>query len=421
MDIHRKKKMRMGKITAYIALVFFFCGGFTLFGQTVVIRGGEIHTMEENVLASGTILIRDGKIVEIGEEILVPEDAQIIEASGYVLYPGFVVSSGLFTSDEPRNFESYTPDASAADRFDFHGDYIRYLRGGVTSAFVAMPANRIISGKGMVVKLGSGGKMSLILKKEAALSINLGKNAVLPPMTDIFPAPVSVENPLVPSSKQFPSSSLGALWLLHELFRMESFSGDLAWHFQNVSDSLKMAQAQGLPLIVKAQETKEIQQAIQFAESVRMPLIIQGASVTNPMIRILKEKDIPVIAEADVRPNGHWKSVDSANVNERQKSLKNIPFLIGQGLQVALTTTDEKYLPDLFWIVQYFQKYGISVEEIIKTITINPAKIFGVDDRIGSLAKGKDADILFFKREPGVPLPVLKKVMSEGLIVNEEK
>lgn len=101
--------------------------------------------------------------------------------------------------------------------------------------------------------------------------------------------------------------------------------------------------------------------------------------------------------------------------------MKNIPLMIGQGIQVALTSADEKYLPDLFWVVQYFQKYGISVEEIIKTITINPAKIFGVDDRIGSIAEGKDADILFFKRETGVPLPVLKKVMSEGYIVNEEK
>ena len=415
------KKMKMNRIAAYVGLLLFLCGGFGLFGQTVIIRGGEIHTMEGKVFTSGTILVSDGKIVEIGEAILVPEDAQIIEASGYVLYPGFIASSGFFTLDEPKNFESYTPDALAVDRFDFYGDNIRYLHGGVTSAFVAMPANRIISGKGMIVKLGSGDRMSLMLKKEAALCINLGKNAVLPPMTDIFPAPVSVENPLVPSSKQFPSSSLGAVWLLHELFNIESFSGDMARYFRNVSDSLKTDQAQGLPLIVKVQEALDIQQAIRFAASVKMPLIIQGDFDAYPILRILKEKGIPVIIEVDLRPNGHWMSVDSISVNERQKRMKNIPFMIEQGLQVALTTTDDRYLPDLFWVVQYFQKYGISIEEIIKTITINPAEIFGIDDRIGSLSKGKDADILFFKRETGVPLPVLKKVMSEGHIVYEEK
>jgi imidazolonepropionase-like amidohydrolase len=139
------------------------------------------------------------------------------------------------------------------------------------------------------------------------------------------------------------------------------------------------------------------------------------------MIRILEEKGIPVIVEADVRPNGHGMPVESTDMNERKERMKNIPLMIKQGLRVALTTTHEKYLPDLFWIVQYFQKYGISFEEIIKTITINPAKIFRIDNRIGSLAKGKDADILFFKRETGMPLPVLKKVMSEGHVVYEEK
>ncbi|MEE9503352.1 MAG: hypothetical protein V3V48_14860, partial [Candidatus Aminicenantaceae bacterium] len=239
-----------------------------VFAKTVAIRGGEIHTMEGEIWLSGTILIRDGKIVAIGEEVQVPEGAEIIEAGGLVLYPGFFASSGLFTPDELKNFESFTPSASAADRFDFHGDYALYLRGGVTSGFVAMPANRIISGKGMIVKLGSGGKMSLMLKKEAALSINLGKDAVLPPMTDIFPAPVSVENPLVPSIKQFPSSSLGVFGLLNELFRPVPFSGDLTRYFQNVANSLKESQAQGLPLIVRCQGAADIHLAINFAQSV---------------------------------------------------------------------------------------------------------------------------------------------------------
>ena len=101
--------------------------------------------------------------------------------------------------------------------------------------------------------------------------------------------------------------------------------------------------------------------------------------------------------------------------------MANIPTLIQQGVLVAIAAWDEKGLPDLFWIVQYFQKYGIDPEELIKTITINPAKIFGMEDRVGSLTTGKDADILFFRKELGVPLPALKKVMSQGQIIYEEK
>ena len=408
-------------MTACVGLLFLLCGGMCVFAKTVAIRGGEIHTMEGEIWLSGTILIRDGKIIAIGEEVQVPEGAEIIEAGGLVLYPGFFASSGLFTPDELKNFESFTPSASAADRFDFHGDYALYLRGGVTSGFVAMPANRIISGKGMIVKLGSGGKMSLMLKKEAALSINLGKDAILPPMTDIFPAPVSVENPLVPSIKQFPSSSLGVFGLLYELFRPVPFSGDLTRYFQNAANSLKESQARGLPLIVRCQGVADIHLAINFAQSVNMPLIIQGAAEAHKMIDILKKNKIPVIVEANFRPNRHGISEDLKDNRNWQNRMKNIPTLIQQGVLVAIAAKDEKGLPDLFWITQYFQRYGIDPEELIKTITINPAKIFGLEDRVGSLANGKDADILFYKKETGAPLPALKKVMIQGQIIYEEK
>jgi imidazolonepropionase-like amidohydrolase len=263
--------------------------------------------------------------------------------------------------------------------------------------------------------------MSLVLKEEAALSVNLGKDAVLPPMTDIFPAPVSVENPLVPSIKQFPSSSLGAFGLLRELFRPDPFSGDLSRYFQNAANSLMESQARGLPLIVRCQRAADIHQAIRFSQSVKMPLIIQGSGEAYKGIDSLKKYNIPVIAEADLGPNRHGISEDLEDNRKWQNWMTNIPRLIQQGVLVAIAVKDEKGLPELFWITQYFQRYGIDPEELIKTITINPAKIFGLADRIGSLAKGKDADILFFKKVPGVPLPVLKKVMSQGQIIYEEK
>ena len=412
---------KISKMVACIGLLFLLCGGTGMMGKTIAVRGGEIHTMEGEIWRSGTILIQDGKIVAIGEDVTVPEDAEVIEAGGFVLYPGFFAASGLFSPDELKNFESFSPDASAADRFDFHGDYSLYLRGGLTSGFVAMPANRVISGKGMIVKLGNGDKVSLLLKQEAALSVNLGKEAVLPPMTDIFPAPVSVENPLVPSIKQFPSSSLGAFGLLYELFRAGPFSGDLARYLQNAADSLKESQAKGLPLIVRCQRAADIHQAILFSQAVKIPLIVQGTAEAAKCIGSLKEHNIPVIAEADLGPNRPGISEDLADSDNRNwQNLKtNIPTLIQKGVLVAIAARDEKGLPDLFWIVQYFQRYGIDPEELIKTITINPAKIFGVEDRVGSLAAGKDADILFFRKEPGAPLPALKKVMSQGQIIYE--
>jgi hypothetical protein len=413
--------VKISKKAACMGLLFVLCGGMCLLAQTVAIRGGEVHTMEGETWKPGTILIQGGSIIAVGDDVMVPGDAEIIEASGFILYPGFIAASGFFTHGETKNFESFSPDALAADRFDFHGEYAPYLKGGVTSGFVAMPADRIISGKGTIVKLGSGGKMSHVLKREAALCVNLGKDALLPPMIDIFPAPVSVENPLIPSFKQYPSSSLGAWGLLGELFRPEPFSGDLARYFQNAVNSLRNSQAQGLPMIVRCQRAADIYQAISFARSIKMPLIIQGAEGAYECVDNLKKNNIPVIAGVGFGPNTRGKTEDVVDSKDGQNRITNISTLIQEGVQVAITVKDEKGLPDLYWITQYFQRFGILPEELVKTITINPARIFGVEDRIGSLAKGKDADILFFKKESGHPLPALKKVMSQGQIVYEEK
>jgi hypothetical protein len=418
MRIPNRNRIKAGCF--FTGLLLLLGGGICAFGNTVAISGAEIHTMNGRIWETGTILITDGKIVAVGRDVSVPEDAEIIEGGGHILYPGFIASSGLFAPGASENFESFSPDASAADRFDFYGDYIRFVRGGVTSAFVSMPADRIIPGKGVVVRLGSRGNLSSLLKEGAALNINLGREAVLPPMTDIFPAPVSIENPLVPSIKQFPSSSLGAFWLLAELFRPDPFTGELARYYQNAANSLKESLEAGLPLIVRCRESAEIRMAIRFARSVGMPLVLQGAEDVKEWIEILKENDIPVIAETDVAPNGQGHSRDFGEKEDRWSMTENIPALIRQGIRVAIVPMDEDGLPDLFWITQYFRRYGIDAEELIRTITLNPAKIFGLEDRIGSLSPGKDADILFFKREAGAVLPVLKKVMSQGLIVYEE-
>lgn len=408
------------KVLIIFGILLLFCGGTQLLGKTVVIRGGEIHTMDGKVIRSGVIVIQDGKISEIGESVRVPEQAEVIQAEGFVLYPGFIAPSCLLVSEEIKDFESISPDSSALDRFNFYKDYTLYLAGGITSVYAAMPANRLIPGRGAVVKLAKGLLGSQIVKKEASLSVNLGKRALLPPMTDIFPAPVSPENPLTPSIKQFPSAVLGAFWAVQGLFRFEPYSGDLIRYMENISSSLSKAKEKKLPLIIHCQKAADIHLAVELAGILDMPLIIHGAAEAHKLADTLKKNNVSVIAEAHVRPNGFFPREESLTDEWIRIDLKGIPALIKEGITVGITPEDDAYLPDLFWVTQYFRRYGVSEEELIKTITINPARMFGVDDRIGSLEIGKDADILFFKRDSGKPLQVLKKVMIEGKIVHEE-
>lgn len=387
---------------------------------TVVIRGGEIHIMDGRIIKEGIILIEDGRITEIGKTVSSPANAEVIQADGFILYPGFVAPSCLLTSKEIKNFESFTPDVSALDRFDVYGDYTQYIVGGVTSAFIRNSKDRLISGRGAVVKFAGKGRRSKVIKKEAALNINLGKNAVLPPMTDIFPAPISPENPLLPSLKQYPSSVLGAYWILSELFRNEPYSGDLAKYMDNISISLRKAQEEKLQVVIFSQKAADIYQSIKLAKNFGMPLIIQGGAEAFRLVEMLKKNSVSVIVETFAKPSRLSHPQIPLSTYGIQNCDNNIPTLIKEGIPVAIAPESETSMSDLLWIACYYQKYGISIEELIKTITINPARMFGVEDKIGSLGIGKDADILFFKREPRRPLLQLKKVMIEGRVVYEQ-
>lgn len=399
--------------------ILLFVVGLGASGQVKAIRGAEIHTMPSGIIQGGVLLIDGGKIMAVGgPELSIPPGAEIIEASGWLLYPGLMAPSCLLTAEEIVSNESFSPDSSALDRLDLYGDYRRYWAGGITSVYLDVPKNRLIPGRGAVVKLAPGGATPGVIKKDAALRINLVKEAFLPPLVKVYPAPVSTENPITPAQKQFPSTALGAYWIIPSLFDFEPYAGDFARYNQEVADSLRSAQDERLPLLVQCQRGEEIGRAMELAGALKMPLIISGAAEAYKFAAALRSGTIPLIAEVDLRPNGVYSGAVRV---EDSMDFKNIAGLLRQGILLALSPSREKYVPDLLWLALYFRRYGLADDELIKTITISPARIFGVEERIGSLEAGKDADILFFRREEARPWPLLKKVMVEGRIVYEQE
>lgn len=410
----RKNLRRQGGI-----FILLFLASLGVSGQIRAIRGAEIHTMKGGVVQAGVVLIDGGKITAVGgPELSIPPGAEIIEASGWLLYPGLMAPSCLLTTEEIVNYESFSPDSSALDRVELYRDYRRYWAGGITSVYLDVPKNRLISGRGAVVKLAPGGAKPAVIKKDAALRINLVKEAFLPPLVKVYPAPVSLENPITPALKQFPSTALGAYWVILGLFNFEPYAGDYAKYNQELADSLRSAQEERLPLLIQCRKGEEISRAIELAGSLNMPLIISGGAEAYKRAAALKSGNIPVIVEIDLRPNDVYPG---STETEDSVDFGNIAGLLEQGILLALSPSREKYVPDLLWLALYFRRYGLTDDELIKTITLSPARIFGVEERIGSLEAGKDADILFLRREAARPLPLLRKVMIEGRIVYEQE
>jgi len=408
------------KNLVYWGFIFLLSLSLSLEAQTTLIKGAEIHPMNgRGLIQNGDILIENGRISYIGEKIDIQTQGEIIDAAGFILYPGFIITTALQSYQKADNFESFSPDLSVTDRFDYYGDYSFLLKGGITSICLNLPSDRLIPGKCAILKLGGKDPERQTIQKEASLQINLGRDPILPPEVNIFPAPVSPENPLTPAFMQYPSSPLGAFLALLEIYKFKPTVGEQELYWNKIALTLSNAKMKKLPLLIQCHKAADIILAIEFSEKLELPLILYGAAEAYKLIDLLKSKRIPIIAE--------WPSSEGGAINEEDLvrdgyriNPEAISLLMKNDIRIALTAEADKQLPELFRESQYFQRYGISQEELIRSLTVNPAQIFRIDERVGLLAKGRDADILFFQKESGVRFLQLKKVMIEGKIVYEK-
>jgi Amidohydrolase family len=386
----------------------------------LVIRGGQVHTAVGDILDDAMIVVENGKIVSLGPRVSVPAGAKVLDARGCILYPGFIAV--VLTGDlkEGREILAMTPDSLAMDVQDDRTDRRRLLAGGVTSLYISPGTSRFLPGRGSVIKPGGDGVRASTVREAAALGVNFAERATRSPLIDVFPAPIGPENPLVPSRRQFPSSSLEAYWGLRELLLESPFQGEFAAEMSAVSGTLREVVEQHLPVVVGYQKPPEALRMIELSKELGFPLVLMGNEGTAQLADVLKDRDISVIAPFSERPLGLSPGAGGFAEFPNAMDPSDIAELIRRGVRVALCPLSDKDLPDLFRLTQYFRRYGLPPEKLLKTITVDPADMFGVADRIGSLRPGRDADILIYRKDGDKPFLKLKTVMIEGEIVHEE-
>ena len=413
-----------GDVTARVRLWVSLCLALlplsVLGAEIVVVRGGRIHPAAGKPMDEAMILVKDGKIISVGPNLRIPAGAKVLDARGRTILPGFLAVASAGDRTGIRDSLSLTPDASVLDTRDERPDRRKLLAGGITALFLSPEASKFLPGRGAVVKPGGAGLAASIVRRSASISINFTEAAFRAPAVDIFPAPIGPENPPVPSCRQFPSSSLEAYWGFRELLRDEPFEGEQAAILNAISGALRAEVNERLPLVVSFREPPEALRMIELAKSLSIPLILVGHEGIARLADAIKDADVSVIAPISVRPLRLFPGVGASGGPGGAMAPSEIAELVRKGIRVSFWPLSEKDLPDLFKLSQSFQRFGLSFEDLLKTLTVDPAAMFGVEDRIGSLLPGRDADILIYRSDGGVPFMRLEKVMVGGAIVHEE-
>ena len=364
------------------------------------IVGAEIHPVEGEALDKGTLVWQRGRILDIGEagKTLLPAGAEIIDGTGLVVTPGLIdAHTHIGILEEIHEYEgddvnetgdsAVTPEMRAIDGINpYDPGFMDALSGGVTAVMIAPGSANVIGGSVCIAKTAGLSLDDMLLDPEAGVKVAFGEN----------PKRVYIEQ------KKLPTTRMGIASLLRQALvdagdyeqkkKKAAEDGDV--HERNLGmELLSRLLRREIPLRAHAHRADDISTAIRIAKEFNLKIIIEHGTEAAKVIPLLQKEKIPVVMGPSF--------TNRAKVELEHIGWHSVKPLVDAGVLVSLMT-DHSETP-----IQYLSlcaamtvRYGLTWDQALETITINPAKILGLDRRVGSLRVGKDADFAVFDGDP---------------------
>jgi len=364
----------------------------------IIIKNAKLITMEDKNYDNANILIRDGKIDKISETDISFEGAEIIDAGGNFVFPGFIDahchlgmwedSIGFEGADGNEMTNPITPELRAIDGMNPQDRTFEEARnGGVTSCASGPGSANIIGGQFAAIKTYGNNIDDMIIKAPIAMKCAFGEN----------PKRIYSEKKQMPYTRMAIASELRiALAKAFEYkAKLEAAKEDPSKKptFDFKMMALQPVVNREIPLKAHAHRADDILTAIRIAKEFDLKLTLEHCTEGHLIVDILKVEGYPVV----VRPSfGHRTKFELKNT-----SFETAGILANAGIEVAIMT-DSPVIPlhHLPLCAAYAVKAGMKEEDAMKSITITPAKILGLDEKIGSVKEGKDADIVVWDKHP---------------------
>ncbi|XZE53895.1 amidohydrolase family protein [Planctomycetaceae bacterium SH139] len=365
----------------------------------------QIWTGEGEPIRNAAMVVSGGKIVAVGPrgEVEIPSGAVRHELGSAQLVPGIVASQTTIAENGRDEEESVTPYIRAVDGFDFFGEYDSLLAAGVTTAQLSPGSQRIMPGQGAVIKLAGDDPVARTLNEQESLRVILTQAAFNPPR--IYEPPVgavSVDRPFEVTRPQLASNlgdAIAGLRALLQARQAPEASDDL------ILSAIDETVTSGRKVRMTVRTAAEIIAAKSLAEEFELPLILIGLDELSPVAT--------AVAWADPRIHGLILEtgagldrlsnlpIPGPNSEQQLEPWQRLELLAQQGVleKVALTADDGDWA-DIWFSAGRLLAAEISHGELLKMLTATPAKMMDVNERVGTLSVGKDADFVILSGRP---------------------
>lgn len=365
--------------------------------QSIAITGGKVFPVSGPPIDNGNVIIKNGVIVAVGANVPIPPDAQRIDATGKWVTPGLINSAtqlGLVEIGQvadTRDMQARGRDNIAASFTVWEGLNPTSVmlaparKEGVTT-FVVLPTGGLVSGQAAVVDLVNGTTTDMIMKAPVAMVAEIGNAAA---------AGTGSRGELIVKLRELLEDTKFFMTHRAEFDRAQTRD----FHSSRLDLEAMIPVVQGkLPLLVVVDKESDIDAAMRLAREYSLKLIIGSGAEAWMMADKLAAARIPVLAGAMNNIPGAF-----AQLGQRQE---NAGLLSAAGVLVGLVGNAGGGDEEAFNVRNIMQEagnavaYGMSWDNALKAVTLWPAEIFGVSDRVGSLTPGHEANVVIWSGDP---------------------
>ncbi|SHE69777.1 MULTISPECIES: amidohydrolase [Caloramator] len=380
----------------------------------ILIKNGTVLTMAGKIIENGCVLVDGSKIKYVGEEKQFEGDFEVIDAKGGYIMPGMIDAHchlgmwedgvGFEGADGNEATDPITPHLRAIDGINpMDKTFKEAYENGITCVCSGPGSANVISGSFAVIKTYGKRIDNMIVKSPAAIKVAFGEN------------PKSTYH----EKHEMPTTRMGIAALLRDtLYKAQEYLNkkenaeeeedkpDFDMRYESLIPVLKRE----IPLKVHAHRADDMFTAIRIAKEFNIDLTLDHCTEGHLIADELKEEGYPLIVGPSLS--------ERSKVELRELTFETAGILSKKGIDIAIMT-DHGVIP-----IQYLPlcaalavKHGMDEMEALKAITINPAKILKIDDRVGSLEVGKDADIVVLDKFPLDVMAKTQYVLIDGRIV----
>lgn len=366
----------------------------------LAIHGGTVVPIEGPPISGGTVLIDDGRIVAVGGQVAVPDGATLVDARGRWVLPGLVDAhthmgtleegEGWAGDDHDEATVPVTAQLRALDAINPADEGFRdAIGGGVLAVGINPGSCNPVAGETVAVRCTGRTVDDMVLRSPAGMKSALGEN------------PKRYHG----DAGRLPSTRMGIAAVIRQaLAEARQYEGtpvDLGL------EALGRVLRREIPWRQHCHRADDIRTAVRLSEEFGYDLVIDHGTEAHLVADLLAERNIPVLLGPLI--------VGRGKVELRNRAFRNARLLAEAGIELSLVT-DHPVIPAHLLIVQaaYAVREGLDRELALRAVTLNPARVLGIADRLGSLAPGKDADVCIWSGDPLDPMQRVELAYQQG-------